>query len=203
MCGFTPTVGSNPTATANDALQHAASGTTPSAEDVHALVSVPASPLCALAGRPDLVRHAPADRPSASPNGCWASAGATVAFARRRLRFATCWVGATAMGGFAVIGIGYSQSVYVVAALDVVYLFTLTFAGTCSASLRQQLTPDHLLGRVTSAFWTIHYAASPLGAALLTAAIQHYSTAPVLLFAGSVCAVVALCGLLTPIRHQE
>ena len=132
-----------------------------------------------------------------------ALAGSTVAFARRRLRFAVCWIGATAISGLAVAGIGVSQGIYAVAALDGVYLSALTFAGTCSMSLRQQITPDHLLGRVTSAFWTIHYATSPIGAAVLTAAIQRYSTASVLLVAGVTCAAVALCGAFTPIANQQ
>ncbi|HEY3631179.1 MAG TPA: MFS transporter [Jatrophihabitantaceae bacterium] len=132
-----------------------------------------------------------------------AIAGFTVAIARRRLGFATCWIGATAAGGLAMIGIGYAHNVVAVAAFYAVYLFAITFAGTTSMSLRQQITPDHLLGRVTSAFWTIHYAASPLGAALLTAAIQRHSTGSVLLVSGIVCVVVALAGYLTPIARQE
>lgn len=35
-------------------------------------------------------------------------------------------------------------------------------------SLRQLVTPDALLGRVTAAFWTIHYSLAPLGAAVFT-----------------------------------
>ena len=41
-------------------------------------------------------------------------------------------------------------------------------------SLRQEVTPDHLLGRVTAAFWTIHFSLGPLGAALLTWAAGRF-----------------------------
>ncbi|MGH1553056.1 hypothetical protein ACRAWF_16695 [Streptomyces sp. L7] len=52
-------------------------------------------------------------------------------------------------------------------------------AGTCSMSLPpQEVTPEHLLGRVTSAFWTVHYAAAPIGAAVLTWAAERRGTAP-------------------------
>ena len=41
-------------------------------------------------------------------------------------------------------------------------------------SLRQQITPDHLLGRVTAAFWTIHFSLGPVGVALLTWTAGHF-----------------------------
>src|SRR5256885_10406276 len=59
-----------------------------------------------------------------------ALAGFTVALARRRLGFATCWIGATAAGGLAVIGVGYAHNVVAVAAFYAAYLFAITFAGT-------------------------------------------------------------------------
>lgn len=74
-------------------------------------------------------------------------------------------------------------------------------AGTCSMSLRQEITPEPLLGRVTSAFWTLHYAAAPLGAATLTWAAEHQGTAPVGLAAGACCVLVAAAALVTPIRR--
>ena len=42
-------------------------------------------------------------------------------------------------------------------------------------SLRQQVTPDHLLGRVTSAFWTVHFSLGPVGAAVLAWAADRFS----------------------------
>jgi hypothetical protein len=83
------------------------------------------------------------------------------------------------------------------------YTFAVGLAGICSMSLRQQVTPDHLLGRVTSAFWTIHSALGPIGAALLTAAVARYGTTVILLAAGLALVVLTLAGALTPIRQSR
>ncbi|MEK8105649.1 hypothetical protein NKG94_11775 [Micromonospora sp. M12] len=45
--------------------------------------------------------------------------------------------------------------------------------------------PDHLLGRVTSAFWSTHYALGPIGAATLTWAAGRYGVQAVTLVAGA------------------
>ena len=67
-----------------------------------------------------------------------------------------------------------SGSVPGVAGLAAVYLGCTSVAGICSMSLRQQVTPDHLLGRVTAAFWTIHFSLGPVGVALLTWAAGRF-----------------------------
>jgi MFS family permease len=126
-----------------------------------------------------------------------------VAPARRTLGFGTCWIGANALGGLAVIGVGMSTDVAGVAVLVATFTFAVAVGGICSMSLRQQVTPDHLLGRVTSAFWTIHSALGPLGAALLTAAVAGIGSAAVLVVAGAACMTIALSGLLTPIRQRR
>ena len=84
-----------------------------------------------------------------------------VAPLRRRLGFGTCWIGGVLLCGVAVGGLGISGSVPAVALLAAVYLGCTSVAGICSMSLRQQVTPDHLLGRVTAAFWTIHFSLGP------------------------------------------
>lgn len=80
--------------------------------------------------------------------------------------------------------------------------FGLALAGITSMTLRQELTPDALLGRVTAAFWTIHGSAAPLGATLLTAA-AGVGAGPPLLLVATVFAAVAAGALLTPIRRCE
>ncbi len=91
-----------------------------------------------------------------------------VARVRRRLGFGPTWIGSVAVCGCALAGLGWARSVPAVAALTAVFLGFGSVAGTCSMSLRQEVTPEHLLGRVTSAFWTLHYSAAPAGAAVLT-----------------------------------
>ncbi len=69
-----------------------------------------------------------------------------VAPLRRRLGFGACWTGAVLVCGLAVGGLGMSGSVPGVAGLAAIYLGCTSVAGICSMSLRQQITPDHLLG---------------------------------------------------------
>ncbi|MET9385164.1 MFS transporter [Streptomyces sp. NPDC002928] len=123
-----------------------------------------------------------------------------VARVRRRFGFGVTWTGAVAMCGLAFAGLGWARDVPVVAVLSAVFLACVAVAGTSSMTLRQEVTPEHLLGRVTSAFWTLHYAAAPVGAVVLTWAAERRGTAPVGLVAGACCVLVAVAALFTPIR---
>ncbi|WP_346124300.1 MFS transporter [Micromonospora coerulea] len=119
---------------------------------------------------------------------------------RRRRGFGVTWVGAISLCGLAILGIGVAGTVPAVTALTAVYLCGVSVGGICSMSLRQEITPDHLLGRVTSAFWSTHYSLGPAGAAVLTWATGRYGVTPVALVAGVGCLLVAIAGLCTPIR---
>lgn len=125
-----------------------------------------------------------------------------VARVRRWAGFGAVWAGSVALCGIAFAGIAWARGVPAVAALCALFLAGGAMAGTCSMSLRQEVTPEPLLGRVTSAFWTLHYAAAPLGAAVLTWAAEHRGTAPVGLVAGGCCVLIAVTALFTPIRRS-
>jgi hypothetical protein len=83
--------------------------------------------------------------------------------------------------------------------LAALYLACTSVAGICSMSLRQQVTPDHLLGRVTAAFWTIHFSLGPVGAALLTWAVAHFGVMAACLTSAATCLVIGMTALVTPI----
>ncbi|MGW1619463.1 MFS transporter [Streptomyces sp. NPDC002172] len=123
-----------------------------------------------------------------------------VAPLRRRLGFGPTWIGTTAVCGLAFAGLGRLHTVPAVALVTAVYLACVGVAGTCSMSLRQEITPEPLLGRVTSAHWTLQYSTAPVGAAVLTWAAERHGTAPVAAAAGVCCTLIALAGLCTPIR---
>jgi MFS family permease len=126
-----------------------------------------------------------------------------VAPLRRRLGFGACWTGSVLLCGLAVGGLGMSGSVPPVALLAAVYLGCTSVAGICSMSLRQQITPDHLLGRVTAAFWTIHFSLGPIGVVLLTWAAGHFGVEPACLASAAACLVLGAAALLTPIRQRS
>ncbi|MGN9911393.1 MFS transporter [Phytohabitans sp. LJ34] len=123
--------------------------------------------------------------------------------ARRTWGFGACWIGSYALCGVAIAGIGMTRSVPVVAALATTVVFGIGVAGICSMSLRQEVTPDHLLGRVTSSFWTIHSALGPVGAAVLTASAANHGVPATTLAAGVACLLVAVVGTLTPARQAR
>ncbi|SEE69396.1 Major Facilitator Superfamily protein [Streptomyces sp. 3213] len=125
-----------------------------------------------------------------------------VARVRRRFGFGATWIGAVAVCGAAFAWLSRANDVAAVAVVSAAFLGCDQMAGTCSMSLRQEVTPEHLLGRVTSAFWTVHYAAAPVGAAVLTWAAERRGTAPVAVVAGACCVLIAGVALLTPIRRS-
>nr|WP_247195787.1 MFS transporter [Streptomyces sp. GESEQ-35] len=125
-----------------------------------------------------------------------------VARVRRRLGFGLTWTGAVAVCGLAFAGLGRANEVPVVAVLAAAFLACVAVAGTCSMSLRQEVTPEPLLGRVTSAFWTLHYSAAPIGAAVLTWAAEREGTGPVALIGGGCCVLIAVAALFTPVRRS-
>ncbi|MFC8867183.1 MFS transporter [Streptomyces sp. NPDC057148] len=124
-----------------------------------------------------------------------------VARVRRRLGFGPTWTGAVAVCGLAFAGMGRATDVATVALLSAAFLACVGMAGTCSMSLRQEVTPEHLLGRVTSAFWTLQYSVAPIGAAVLTWAAERRGTTPVALTAGACCVLIAVAALFTPVRR--
>ncbi|MEU8435203.1 MFS transporter, partial [Streptomyces sp. NPDC029216] len=119
---------------------------------------------------------------------------------RRALGFGACWLGSVGLVGVAVAGIGLSRSVPVIAVLAAVFMFGLTLGGVTSMTLRQEVTPDALLGRVTSAFWTVHNAAGPVGAAVLTVLGARYGVPAASVAGGALCLLILLAGLATPLR---
>ncbi|GAA2359948.1 hypothetical protein GCM10010170_054550 [Dactylosporangium salmoneum] len=130
-------------------------------------------------------------------------AASTVAPVRDRLGFGGCWIGSWALCGVTIAGLGLTRSVIVVGVLATVQLVATGWAGIASMSLRQEVTPDHLLGRVTSAFWTLHNSLGPIGAAALTAAAARYGVMATCVVGGTACVAIALAALATPIRQRR
>lgn len=87
--------------------------------------------------------------------------------------------------------------------LTVGFLFLEILKGVNSIAVRQQVTPDHLLGRVTAAFWTINSAPGPIGAALFTALAARIGAPVVLLLIGAAFTIIALLGLRTAARVRS
>ncbi|WP_251091675.1 MFS transporter [Streptomyces sp. Caat 7-52] len=132
-------------------------------------------------------------------------AAAATARLRRLWGFGRCWLGSMALCSVSMLVLGGTGRVPVAAVTIFLYSFGMALAGICCMSLRQEVTPDHLLGRVTSAFWTIHGSLAPLGAALLTALVGRLGARGPLTGVSVVFLAVTAVAALTPIRlrHPE
>lgn len=116
---------------------------------------------------------------------------------RKRFEFGPCWVGAFSLVGIMVTFIGLTSGAPLLAIITAIIMFCTGLAGICSMSLRQEVTPSHLLGRVTSAFWTIHSVLGPVGAAAVTAAAAGYGVRAVCWVMGPAMLLIAMSGRFT------
>jgi MFS family permease len=130
-------------------------------------------------------------------------AAAATARLRNSWGFGRCWFAAMSLSSVSLLVLGSTGRVSVAALTICLYSFGMALAGVLSMSLRQQVTPDHLLGRVTSAFWTIHGSLAPLGAALLTALVGRLGTRGPLTGVAAVFLVVVGLAAFTPIRQRR
>jgi Na+/melibiose symporter-like transporter len=126
--------------------------------------------------------------------------GLLAAPVRRRWGFGVSYLGSAIVEGVVLAGIGLAPAVAVMLPLAVGFTFLEILKGVNSIALRQQVTPDHLLGRVTAAFWTINSAPGPIGAALLTALAATFGAPIILIVIGTLFTAIALLGLRSPAR---
>jgi MFS family permease len=126
-----------------------------------------------------------------------------VARVRRLIGFGMSWIGSTMLAGLSVAAIALTHSVVGVAVFTTLAFAVSAVGGICSMSLRQEITPSALLGRVTSAWWTIHFSLGPIGAAVVTATASHFGVSLVIGVCGLVILLISACGLLTPIRQPH
>jgi len=124
---------------------------------------------------------------------------------RRRFGFAACFVGATAVQGVALVSMGVVGPVAFLALGAALWTSGMGARSVVTQTLRQELTPEALLGRVTAAFWTVAAVLAPLGAALITGLAARLGTTAAFRLAGAgVLAVAVVAGaLVVPAARGE
>ncbi|MDB5078445.1 MAG: transporter [Chloroflexi bacterium] len=127
--------------------------------------------------------------------------GVTVAWVRQRLGFGFCFLGGIAVGGVSTAFIGLAPSFLLICLMGMAFTYASSVQATVSMALRQAITPNHMLGRVTAIFWALNAVPGPLGAAIATTIAEKTGTVTVLVGIGIFCLVLALVGLFTPV-HQ-
>jgi MFS family permease len=124
-------------------------------------------------------------------------AGVLAPALRRKKGFGWSFLGSNILMGAAIASIGLAPNVAALAALSACYSFGITVRNVSSMSLRQQVTPDRLLGRVTSAFWMILTVIGPLGTAAASMVAERAGAPAVLVATGLMCILLATAGLFT------
>lgn len=119
---------------------------------------------------------------------------------RRRAGFAGCIFGGTALQAAGLLLSGTVPAVIGTILGGALWSAGLTTRAVAGISLRQESAPDQVLGRVAAAAWTTSFAASSVGALIVTQAAAKLSTARALLALGLALGLVALIGRLTWVR---
>ncbi|MBN3950376.1 MAG: MFS transporter [Nostoc sp. NMS7] len=128
--------------------------------------------------------------------------GLTAPTLRRRWGFGLCFLGSLTIQGITIASIGFAPTVVMIATLATFFTFGLTLRNVSSITLRQQVTPDQLLGRVSAAFWTLLTILGPVGTALTTAFAEKIGVPLVLVLIGVISVFVAMIGFFTPANTQ-
>ncbi len=132
--------------------------------------------------------------------GAVAGAWATPAL-RSRWGFSACWLSAGVLMGVGHIGVGLAGSVAAIGAFAMTIAFGETIRGINTMTLRQEITPDRMLGRVTASFWAMLTVPAALGAEL-SARIAERAGVPLVLGAVGVSLIALMAiGMFTAIRH--
>jgi MFS family permease len=121
---------------------------------------------------------------------------------RKRFGFGVTWLAAGVVQGAFVAAMGFAGTPLAIALLSCVFGVTMMVRNVSTMSLRQEITPDHLLGRVTSAFWTLITAPAPIGAAVATAIAERVGVGRVFLGMGVLILMLSLLGAFSPVRRR-
>jgi MFS family permease len=122
---------------------------------------------------------------------------------RKRLGFGPSYLGATLLSAVPLILIGLAFNLYALVALAAIFQLANMIQGINSMSLRQEITPEALLGRVTSAFWTISGVMTPLGAAAGTALAARIGAPATFIWMGLLVAVIGVGGIFSAARQRR
>ncbi len=129
--------------------------------------------------------------------------GITVAWLRQRVGFGVCFLGAMALTGISTTLIGLAPNFLIICLMGLAFTFASAIQGTVSMALRQTITPNHMLGRVTAIFWALNAVPGPIGAAIATGIAEKTGTVTVLVGMGIFGLGLACAGIFTPVRQAH
>jgi MFS family permease len=118
---------------------------------------------------------------------------------RSRIGLGACIVSATLLEGVCIAAGGSLTAIAPLVVVAVGYSIGERLRGTVAVSLRQEIVPDRLVGRVTALYWAAIGLFTPLGAATATIAAARFGTDAVLIATGIACAATGAFCLATPL----
>jgi MFS family permease len=123
----------------------------------------------------------------------------------RRLPRVPLVTGALMLAGVSAAGIGLSRGLLSLAVANGCLLFATSQGGLLVRSIRQEIVPRELLGRVTAAARTLFVSATPLGAVLAGAAAGLFGDdpRPVFLICGMLLTGAVGVAWMVSLRHQS
>ncbi len=122
---------------------------------------------------------------------------------RKRLGFGPTYLSAVILTGIPLLAIGLVPNLYALVALATLFQLASMVMGINSMSLRQEITPGALLGRVTSAFWTISGVMTPLGAALGTVLAARFGAPVTFVCMGLLISLIGIVGFGSRARERH
>jgi Na+/melibiose symporter-like transporter len=122
---------------------------------------------------------------------------------RRRWGFPTSFFGGTALQAVGLLVGGLFPWVSGTILAGMLWSMGLSLRAVSNISLRQERTPDALLGRVAAAAWTTSFVAAGVGAVLVTHAATSVGAAHTIAGIGLVLGVVAVVGRATWLALPE
>jgi MFS family permease len=93
---------------------------------------------------------------------------------RSRVPFRTLWIAALVLQGCLLVATSGSPSFALMAGAASLFMAPMTMLKICQASIRQEVTPAPLLGRVSSTYLTLVSLPMPVGAVLATAIAARF-----------------------------
>jgi MFS family permease len=118
---------------------------------------------------------------------------------RRRFHSAGCILGGTGLQAVGLTAAGLLPGTFAILLGATCWATGLTVRAVVNVSLRQERTPDALLGRVMAAATTLVIAAATFGAVLVTRLAALLGADHALALTGAALGVVVLAGTLTPL----
>jgi MFS family permease len=128
--------------------------------------------------------------------------GLVAPYLRRRFGFGASWLGGWVLTSVSCVLIGLVPSLWLILVSAIGYTFGDVLSATNSITLRAELTPDRLLGRVTATVWTINSVASSVGAAVLTILAAHVGGSAAIVIGGLFFVALTIIGFFTPARRR-